>query len=84
MIESLKTSRDPGAMNEYLSKIVAVGPRVVLRRGKMWALDSSLGLQKQENRLRRPVYGKYGNILENKGKPLLWRIRHNLPSGNLT
>ena len=27
MIESLKTSRDPGAMNEYLSKIVAVGPR---------------------------------------------------------
>ena len=73
-------------MNEYLSKIVAVGPRSPAARQDVgagliaWLTET----RTKKNRLPRPVYGKYGNILENKGKPLLWRIRHNLPSGNLT
>ena len=82
MIESLKTSRDPGAMNEYLSKIVAVGPRSPAARQ-----DAGAGLiawlaetRTTKNRLRRPVR-KIWEHIGKSGKAIVfgcfWRIRHN-------
>jgi hypothetical protein len=64
VIESLKTSRDPGAMNEYLSKIVAVGPRSPAARQDVgagliaWLTET----RTKKNRLRRPVRKIWENI----------------------
>ena len=76
MIESLKTSRDPGAMNEYLSKIVAVGPRSPAARQ-----DVGAGLIAWLTETRTKKIGYEDLYTENMGT--YWKIRESHCCGGL-